>query len=134
MNQSTLKFSILVLLAAVVGAMPMQLRGGETNKPSTEKKTSRPKPSVTPFHGTLKAVDHTGKTISVGNLVIQITSETKISKEEKPAMLTDGVVGEKVSGAYRKTEDGKLDATVIHFGETEKEKAKAKKSENKAEM
>jgi len=64
----------------------------------------------------LKSVDSTAKTISVGALTVQITSETKIDKAGQPAMLQDGVVGEVVSGAYKKTEDGKLDATTVHFG------------------
>jgi len=60
-----------------------------------------------PFHGKLKGVDPIAKTLSVGEMVIQITPETRISKAGKPATLEDGVVGEMVGGAYRKTGDGK---------------------------
>jgi hypothetical protein len=69
-----------------------------------------------PFHGKLKAVDKAAETITVGELVIAITSDTKIWKDGKPAILADGVVDEPVSGAYKKAADGKLDATKITFG------------------
>ena len=55
-------------------------------------------------------------TLTVGKLTLQVTSDTKITKDGKPATLADGVVGEPVSGAYQKTADGKLNATTIHFG------------------
>ena len=39
-----------------------------------------------------------------------------ISKDDKPAILSDGAVGEPVRGAYKKDKGGKLNATTIHFG------------------
>ena len=60
-------------------------------------------------------MDKTAKTIKVGESVYQITSETKITKDGKPATLEDGVVGEPVSGYAKPTEDGKMAATTVHF-------------------
>lgn len=131
------KLSILVLCAAAITGLPGQLCAIDTQAP-VENKETRKKPAIMPFQGKLKSVDHSAKTISVGERVFQITSETKVSKDGKPAVLADAVVGEKVAGAYRKTEDGKLDATTVKFGvETDKEKPKkgqTKKDEPAAAM
>jgi hypothetical protein len=114
MKNSLLKFSLLGLLAVAIAA-PVSLRAQTTNKPpATEKKAS--KRTTVPFHGKLKAIDNTAKTISVGNETLQVTSQTTITKDGKPAELEDGVVGENVTGAYKKDAEGKLNAVSIHFG------------------
>ena len=119
MNKTILKLWLPGLLVAAIAGMPLHLRAQDTNKPAIEKKEVKPKKSGVPFHGKLKGVDPIAKTLSVGEMVIQITPETRISKAGKPATLEDGVVGEMVGGAYRKTEDGKLNAITIHFGPKE---------------
>ena len=74
------------------------------------------KPRPIPFHGNLGVVDKAGKTITVGKRTFQVTSETKIYKGGKPAVLEDGVAGDFVTGSYRKTEDGTLNAASIYLG------------------
>ena len=106
------KVGLLGLLAMAVVTMPVQSHA-QTNAPAAEKKAGK---RSTPFHGKLKAVDTKAKTISVGEQTIQVTSETKIFKAGKPATLADGVVGEDVSGSYRKGDDGKLTAGMVRFG------------------
>jgi hypothetical protein len=50
-------------------------------------------------------------------------------------MLTDAVTGEKVAGAYKKADDGSLHVTMIRLGtDSDKEKAKSKKTDAKKEM
>ena len=126
MTKSILKISILSLLAVALTGLPGRAQAQDHQKPAAEKKETKEKNSkVVPFNGKLKAVDNRAKTIAVGGRVFQITSETRISKDGKPATLEDGVVGEKVSGAYHKTEAGKLNATVVNFGvKAAKEKPK----------
>ena len=131
MIKSILKLITLSLMAVAVAGLPVSLQGQTMTKP--EKETHAKKPAVTPFHGKLKAVDKTAKTISIGDRTIQVTSETKISKNDKPAVLDDGVVGENVSGAFTKADDGKLTATVVHFGETTG-KTKTTKADSKKTM
>ncbi len=117
MTKSILKLSLLSLLALSITGLPGRVHAQDNQNPAVEKKeTKEKKPGAVPFHGKLKAVDNTVKTIAVGKLTIQITSETKITKAGKPAVLEDGIVGEEVGGAYQKTEDGKLDATSVRFG------------------
>ena len=129
MKKSTLKLSLFGLLAIALAGMPVQLRAENTNTPAAEKKIK--KPAATPFHGKLKATDKTAKTISIGETTVHITSETKITKAGKPATLEDGVVGEDVAGAYKKSEDGMLKATSVRFGPRPGAPAETKKEEMK---
>jgi hypothetical protein len=76
------------------------------------------------------ALDANAMTLTVGKLTVQVTSETKITKDGKPATLADGVVGEPASGYYKKDADGKLSATTIHFGSKKKETSDASSSTN----
>jgi hypothetical protein len=118
MTKSMLKFSLLGLMTLAVAGLQGRVEAQDTQKPPPEKMEGKEKkPGNVPFHGKLKAVDSTAKTITVGTLTVQITSETRISKTgNTPATLADAVVGEEVGGAYRKTDDGKLNATKVHFG------------------
>ena len=127
----------LPLLAVAIVVMPLQLRAQTTNKPPAPKPPAveRKEPSVKkarsiPFYGNLKTVDKTAKTFSVDKRILQITSETKILRAEKPATLESAVLGEYVTGSYNKTDDGKLLARSLYLGgrtkttppETKKEK------------
>ena len=89
--------------------------GQATDNPVAHKAESR-KPGTTPFHGKLKAVDIAAGTIIIGERTIQVTSDTRIFKAGQPAALEDGVVGEEVGGAYQKTAEGALVATLVRFG------------------
>ncbi len=79
-------------------------------------KKHRAKPATLPFHGTLTAVDTNAMTLTVAKRTFAMTSATTITKDGKPAVLGDGVVGEPVRGAYKKTAEGKLDAVTVRFG------------------
>ncbi|HLP76400.1 MAG TPA: hypothetical protein VK327_05715 [Candidatus Paceibacterota bacterium] len=137
MIKTTLKSGLFCLLAAALVAGPATLNAQETNK-HAEKKVTREKAGksgVVPFHGKLKAVDKTAKTVTFGETTVQVTSETKITKDGKPATFDDAVVGENVGGAYKKGDDGKLNAVSLrigakpetaHEGEVVKEKKKKK--------
>ena len=127
MTKNISKIAVLSLFAAALVAMPALLRaeGTSTNAPASSDQTpAKPKKHGNlPFHGNLSAVDTKAMTFTVGTLTLQVTSETQITRDGKSATLADGVVGELVSGAYKKTNDGKLNATSVHFG------AKAEKKE-----
>jgi hypothetical protein len=125
MTKNISKITVLSLFAAALVALPVLSRAEGTNTPAASDQTApaKPKKNNPPFHGNLKAVDAGAKTLTVGTLTLQITPDTKITKDGKPATLSDGVVGEPVSGAYTKTADGKLNAVVVHFGVKPKKKA-----------
>ena len=125
------QITVLGLLAAALVALPARSRAEGTNPPAASDQTApaKPKKHHPPFNGKVGAVDVSAKTLTVGTLTLQVTSDTKITKDGQPATLADAVVGEPVSGAYHKTADGKLDATVIHFG-AKPEKKKKETSNN----
>jgi hypothetical protein len=125
MKNNLSKIIILSLFTAVLVAMPGLSRAEGTNAPASPDQTvqTKPRKNNPPFHGNLKAVDTTAKTITVGTLTLQITSDTKVTKDGKPATLSDAVVGEPVGGSYTKTADGKLNAVTVHFGVKPKKKA-----------
>jgi hypothetical protein len=110
MNKSILKFALLGLLAVAVAGTPVVLHAQSTNAPAKRRNTT------IPFHGKLVAVDNTAKTISIGKETIQITSETKITKNAKAAVLEDAAVGDDVGGTYRKDAEGKLNAVSLRIG------------------
>jgi hypothetical protein len=128
MTKNISKITVLTLFAAALVAMPVLSRAEGTNAPAVSDQTTQPQPKrhdALPFHGNLKAVDTSAKTLTVGTLTLQITSDTRITRDGKPAVLSDGVVGESVGGAYKKTADGGLDAVIVHFGAKPKKPASA---------
>jgi hypothetical protein len=139
MKKNILKITILNLFAAAIIAVPATGRAQDamsTNTPAAAldqadqgsvqttnapvKKHKRHDRLV--FNGKLSAIDTNAMTLTVGKRTFEISSETRITKDGQPATLSDGVAGEKVSGAYTQDADGKLTATSIHFGEKKKKK------------
>jgi len=112
MSKSILKLTLLGLFAAAVASAPLPARA-QTNAATPPEKKQR---TTMPFHGKLKAIDATAKTITIGERTFQVTSDSKIFKNDKPATLADAAVGEEAGGSYKKTEDGKLDVLTVHFG------------------
>ena len=113
-----IKFRLAGLLAMAIAGSPLALRSqtAVTNASAVHIKSIKVTNQPLPFRGKLKALDNTAKTITVGTLNIQITSETKISKMGKPATLADGAEGDEVGGSYQKNADGKLSAVSLRFG------------------
>jgi hypothetical protein len=134
------QMTLLGLLAAALVALPASSRaeGPNANEgpASTEKpphgkpdKTDKPGKRGTPFHGKLAAVDAGAMTITVGTMIIHVNADTKVTRHGQPATLADGTVGEPVSGAYQKADDGQLNATVVHFGGKSEGKPEGKAKE-----
>ena len=131
MMKSILRIGALSLLVAAMAAAPNQLLAQSTNKPAADKSAPvAKKKGAHPFHGKLAAVDKVVKTIKVGESIYQINSETKITKDGKPATLEDGVVGDPVSGFAKPSGDGKMAATTVHFGAKVDNKSSDKKKAN----
>jgi hypothetical protein len=133
MTRKIAKITTLSLFAAALVAMPVLSRAQDSNALASPDQTAPAKPkkhSNPPFHGKLSAVDTNAMTLTVGTLTLQVTPDTKITKDGKPAVLADGVVGQPVSGSYKKTDDGKLNAVTVHFGVKSGEKPKKESSNN----
>ncbi len=123
MKKHIARLSLLTLCAAAILAAPASSRAqAATNAPAAAAQTPSVKkhtatPSATlPFNGTLTAVDTNAMTLTVEKRTFNMTSETIVTKDDKPAVLAEGVVGGPVSGAYKKNADGKLDAVTVRFG------------------
>jgi hypothetical protein len=119
MKKQMTKISILTLCAAAILAVPALSRAQDTtNAPAASEKTPPAKKhaGVLPFRGNLTSVDTNAMTFVVGTRTFQVTSNTKITKDDKPAVLADGATGQPVSGSYKKNDEGKLDAVTVHFG------------------
>ena len=122
--------TLFAIIVAALVAAPASLRAEDKPaKPEASQSAEHApkKKGVVPFHGKVAAVDATAATVSAGSRTFNITSETKITKNGKPATLADISVGEKIGGAYKKTEAGKLNAVSIRIGE-KPEKAEGKKT------
>ena len=96
-------------------AQETQTSNTTTNKPSTN-----PAARARPFHGKVKAIDRMAMTITSGSTTFQVTSQTKITKDGKPATLEDGAVGDNVSAYLKKDDNGKWNASSINFGQKPK--------------
>lgn len=116
MTKKMLKVGIVALLAGAIVGLPSQLSAQSTNPPASTNAPPMKKRMGHPFHGKLAAADKIAMTIKVGETTYDITSKTKITKDGKPAMLEDGVIGDDVSGYTTNSPDGKHVATSVYFG------------------
>ena len=133
MKKHITKITALSLFAAAMVVVPVfaHAQDANTNAPSSSDQITTPKPKthgVIPFRGKLDAVDANAMTLTVGKRTFQVTADTRIFNNGEPAALSDGVVGEPVRGAYKKTESGKLEAVNVHFGVKSGDKQKQESS------
>ena len=112
------QIALFALAAATLMAAPAFTRAEDSatsTAPDAAAPTHKKAHSTLPFHGKLAAVDTTAMTVTVGKQTYSITSETKMSKDDKPATLADFAVGDMVGGAYKKDGD-KMNATSLKSG------------------
>lgn len=128
MKNNIARIFVASLLAVAIINTPALSRAADstTNAPEQTAPAKPRKHDIIPFHGKLVAVDTDAMTLTVGKRTFAVTSETKITKDGKPATLSDGVVGENVGGACKKTEDGKLNAITVNFGTKPKKEKEVK--------
>ena len=128
MKKYIAQITILGLLTSGLFVVPVAGRAqdAQNNTPSTSDQSTTPKAKhkTIPFHGKISGVDTSAMTLKVGNRTFQVTSETKVFKDGKPAALSDAVAGEQVRGIYQKTESGTLEVVSMHLGAKNVEKPK----------
>src|ERR1700744_5013356 len=118
----TIKTIVFSLVAAALVTLPVVSNAQDTNTPAATAPAKSKKPN---FHGKATAVDAAAMTVTVDTKVIYVTSDTKITKNGKPAVLSDIVVGDTVGGSYTKGDDGKMNAVTLHDGVKAKKKKAA---------
>ena len=121
-----------VLSAVICGvALPLPAQDKPAEKKTEEKKKGGP----LPFNGNVASVDKTAMTLTVKgkekDRVFTVTSQSKISKDGKPATFDDVKAGEHVTGSYKKGEGDKMDIVSLYVGERPEKKKKDEKKEEK---
>jgi hypothetical protein len=112
MKKTCSQYLLLGMAALAIAALPIQAADKAEGQAKTEGTKEAHK--AVPFHGKLAA--KTDSSIKVGEHTFQVTSDTKIMKNGKPATLADGEIGKEVAGQYQMV-DGKAVAKMIRFGE-----------------
>ena len=127
---------LALLTAAMVFTGPAtQAAEGAKDKPAEAPKSER-KLKQMPFRGKVSAVDKTAKSVTLEgkekSRTFQITSTTKITKDGKPAVISDVIVGQTAGGLAKETAPGKWEAVTLNIGaKAGKAKDAEKKSENR---
>jgi len=108
---------ILSTLTALAAAFTL----AAADAPATNAAPAKPaaRAAARPFNATIKSIDQVAKTVALmgqKEQVLQITSETIIKKDAKPATFEDLRVGDRIVGTLREAADGKLDAATINDG------------------
>ena len=127
------QIALFALVAAALIAAPVVSRAEDKpakSAPAADAAAPAAKKHSLPFNGKVTSVDATAMTVTVGSQTLNVTSETKIVKDGKPATLADITVGESARGSYKKDDAGKLNAASISIGEkAPKGESKKKKAE-----
>jgi hypothetical protein len=110
MKTTLLKCAALLTFTAIIGTSSLS-RAADTNAPAASEK-----PGPNRFYGPMTAVDTNAMTFTVGEQTFKLTDESQVTKDAKPAKITDAAVGEPARGTYTKTADGKLIVTKVRFG------------------
>jgi hypothetical protein len=121
MNKRQIKITLLTLVAAAIAGMAASVRADDSSAPATPSAPANQAAS-TKFHGAVTAVDTNAMTFTVDDQTYTVTSDSQISRNGKPATLSDVVVGDPVRGSYTTGTDGKLDVTKVRFGKGGKKK------------
>ena len=121
-----MKIKLLALSTACViafgGAFHTQAASKESPvaSPSPEPASTAPSRPI-PFNGKIFAVDKVARTFSTQNKekktrIFEITAETKIVRNNKPATFDDLKDGEEIRGSAMKKGDGRFDVLSVNIG------------------
>lgn len=116
MIKSLLKFTALGLMAIAITGIPIVLHAQDTNTVTATNRPPIPSARPVPFRGKVKSIDNTAMTITVETRTFQITSQTIITKDGKPATFSDAAVGDNVQGSVKRENNGKYTALKLNFG------------------
>lgn len=104
------KLFLILALASFTTAATLPLAAADAPKDAPRKAA----PAGRPLRGKVDAVDKTAKTFKINETTYQVTSDTKITKDRKPAVFDDIKVGENVSGYLREGADKKLNVVNVN--------------------
>lgn len=125
MKNKIAKLTLFSLMAAALVAVPAVSRAGDSTNAAAATTPAPKKHGGVPFHGKVAAVDAKAMTFTVGTMTIVVTSETKITKDDQPAVFADITADASVSGSYKKDAADKLNATSVKIHDKKKKKDSA---------
>jgi len=128
-----MKINLLLPTLLAVGALALPLHAqNDVPAPAVGNPAATPGPGAAPaanpaaekshFGGTLGTVDTAANTITVQNKrqgprTFQVTDSTKILKADgSAATLADLKTGDRVHGAFKKSDDGKMEVLTLKVG------------------
>ena len=126
MKTQIAKIALFSVVAAALMVVPAISRAQDS---STNASDATPnKHDGLRFHGKVTAVDATASTIAkpsnqsitVNDMTISITSDTKITKNGESATMADITIGIAVHGTYTKDATGNITATTVGIGRGKK--------------
>ena len=123
------KHIVLLTIAAALIAVPSATFAQTNSAATSEAKPKHKNMDAIPYKGKIEALAADGSSITVGELKLNLTPETKILKNGEKAKLTDFAVGDKVTGSYKKDASGKLNAYSLHEGKKPGNGKKQKKTD-----
>src|SRR5690242_9924575 len=103
---------LAVIVAAFAGGAALPVAAADA-KPAENKEAV---PRATPLRGKIDAIDKQAKSFKINERTFQITSETKIEKDGKPATFDHAAVGQNVTGSYREGTDKTLSVVLLRIG------------------
>lgn len=124
MYKNLLKLSLLTVVATAMVALAPASRADDTNAAAAGDQSSM----TGKISGTVSSVDATAKTFAVGDQTYSLSDDSQISRNGKPATISDLMAGDPVKGSYTKGADGKMTVTKAKFGK--KMGGKKKKSDD----
>ena len=135
MKKSSFNFAAVTFLSVAMLTVPAVSRAAGTSTNSTSATADASAPGK--ISGTVTAVDTNAMTFTVGGQTYSETSSSILTRNGKPAMLSEVAVGDAVHGTCTTGSDGKLEAAKVKFGKGEasstgtKAKTTAKKPKKK---
>ncbi len=137
MKKSLFKFIAITILGTAALTISVAANAADSSTNSASAKSAKSAKSAPgKISGTVSAVDTNAMTFTVGGQAYVETSASVLTRNGKPATLSDVAVGDPVQGTCTTGSDGKLEATKVRFGKgAEKSSSKstttAKKSSKK---
>lgn len=109
---------VIIAVVTMAFAFPQAVHAAPAVVPKAADKPDKALASK-PFKGKLKSIDAQNRTITLTGAkaqTFQLTAETKIFKDDRPATFADLVIGEALTGNARETADGKWEARSVYGG------------------
>jgi hypothetical protein len=115
--KSITKLSLLVLTAFALAALPATAQTDATTATTTNATPRPPRPRVPQVGGTISSIDATAMTMTLksraGDVIVKVTSDTRITKDREPAVFADAKEGLRVTVRGKKQDDGSWVATSL---------------------